>query len=176
MQLKPLAKLIIATVLVGMGACVMTKTFTVVPTGSRGVKTYFGKVIGQPLPEGLYFFNPITTDIVKLNVQEQKWEDTTICYTQDTQTVTIKYAVTYYPTPGSIHTIYQQFGSDWYNKIIPQVVLGSIKDIVGKVNANDLVNQRDKTKNDAEQELKEKLLARGVVITRLDFVNMDFND
>ena len=33
----------------------------VIDTGNRGIKKSFGELVGEPLPEGLYFYNPMTT-------------------------------------------------------------------------------------------------------------------
>lgn len=150
--------------------------FEVVDTGYRGVETRFGKVVGEPLDEGLHFYNPFTSDIVEVEVREQKLEDETECFTSDTQTAKVKYAVTYYPNKLKVHTLYQQFGRDYATKIIQQVVLGSIKDSVGKYIADDLVKSREAVKVAAQKEMTEALATRDIVVTRLDFVNLDFDD
>ena len=41
----------------------VTSSIKVVDTGYRGIKTRFGKVIGESLPEGFYMYNPITSNI-----------------------------------------------------------------------------------------------------------------
>jgi regulator of protease activity HflC (stomatin/prohibitin superfamily) len=150
--------------------------FEVVDTGRRGIKVEFGKVMGEPLPEGLHFYNPFTSNIVEIDVREQKVQEQTECFTKDTQHVLLTYAVTFYPDPSKIHQIYQQFGEEWESKIVQQKVLGSIKDTVGQYIADDLVAQREVAKKDAEKELVENLGARNVIVTSLDFVNLDFDD
>ena len=150
--------------------------FEVVDTGRRGIKVEFGKVMGEPLPEGLHFYNPFTSDIVEIDVREQKVQEQTECFTKDTQHVSLTYAVTFYPDPSKIHQIYQQFGEEWESKIVQQKVLGSIKDTVGQYIADDLVAQREVAKKAAEKELVENLRARDVIVTSLDFVNLDFDD
>ena len=150
--------------------------FEVVDTGRRGIKTEFGKVMGEPLPEGLHFYNPFSTDIVEIDVREQKVQETTECFTKDTQHVNLTYAVTFYPDPSKIGQLYQQFGEEWQSKIVEQKVLGSIKDTVGQYIADDLVAQREVAKKAAEKELVENLAQRNVIVTSLDFVNLDFDD
>lgn len=150
--------------------------FEVVDTGFRGVETNFGKVVGEPLDEGLHFYNPFTSDIVEVEVREQKLEDETECFTKDTQVVKIKFAANYYPDKSKIHNLYQQFGSDYAEKIIKQKVLGSIKDSVGQYIADDLVQSRDKVRSTALKEMIEALAERSIVVTSLDFINLDFDD
>lgn len=145
-----------------------------VDTGNRGVKLEFGKVTGEPLPEGLYFYNPFTTSIREINVREQKIEQVTDCFTRDTQKVKITFAMTYYPDPLTIHEIYKQFGDSWAEKIVLPATLGSIKDTIGKYVADDLVGKREEAKDAAQKEIIENLKKRNVIATRIDFVNLDF--
>ena len=43
-----------------------------VDTGNRGVKTVWGEVVGESLPEGLYFYNPFSTTIHEMNCKTVK--------------------------------------------------------------------------------------------------------
>ena len=147
-----------------------------VDEGSRGIKTKWGKVEGEALLPGLYFYNPISSDIFELDVREQKLEGETSAFTSDTQNVVVSYAVTYYPKQDRIHEIYSQFGRGWDKTIVPQVVLGSVKDVIGSVKADDLVAKREEARTKAERELKENLADRNVILTKLDFTNLNFDD
>ncbi len=147
-----------------------------IDTGHRGVKTNFGKLVGDPLDEGLYFYNPFTENVVELSVREGKLENKTECFTKDTQKVSVSYALSYYPDPKNIHKMYQQFGHDWDEKVIPQVVLGALKDTTGQWIADDLVSKREQARDSAFEEIKSALASRGVIATRLDLVNLDFDD
>lgn len=146
----------------------------VVDTGRRGIRIEYGKVTGEPLPEGLYWYNPITSSIKEIEVQEKKIEQTADCFTRDTQKVKITFAMTYYPDPTQIHMMYQQFGDDWEDKIIIPATIGSIKDTIGKYVADDLVGKREEAKDAAQKEIIEHLKKRNVIATRLDFINLDF--
>ncbi len=148
----------------------------IVDTGSRGIRIEFGKVVGEPLTEGLYFYNPFTASIKEISVQEEKIEGKTSCFTKDNQNVLINFALTFYPDPSKIGEIYKQFGWTWQEKIIQPAVLGSIKDATGKYIADDLVGKREEAKNAIFKELEEALKTRNVIATRLDLTNLDFDD
>lgn len=150
--------------------------FEQVDEGYRGIKTEWGKVIGDPLQPGMYFYNPISSKIFEIEVREQKLEGNTSCFTKDTQTVIVSYAVTYYPQPEMIGKIYSQFGHEWYSKVISPAVLGSIKDSIGQYIADDLVSKREAVKAAAQKEIMEALGTRNVNVTRLDITNLDFDD
>jgi regulator of protease activity HflC (stomatin/prohibitin superfamily) len=148
----------------------------VVDTGRRGVKIEYGKVTGEPLPEGLYFYNPLTTNIHEISVQEKKVEHVAGCFTRDTQKVDITFVLTYYPDPSKVHLLYQQFGESWDDKIILPATLSSIKDTIGKYVADDLIGKREEAKYTAQAEILSSLRERGIIATRLDFTNLDFED
>lgn len=150
--------------------------FQQVNEGFRGIKTEWGKVIGDPLPPGIYFFNPISSKIFDIEVREQKIENETPCYTKDSQSVMVRYVVTYYPQQAMIGKIYSQFGFDWSSKIIAPAVVGSIKDSIGQYIADDLVSKREDVKMAAQKEITDALSSRDVVVTRLDIINLDFDD
>jgi prohibitin 2 len=147
-----------------------------VDEGYRGIETNWGKVIGDPLPPGLHFYNPVSSSIFEMDVREQKLEAETTAFTRDTQSVVVKFAITYYPDPAKIGHLYSQFGKQWDEKIVLQAVLGSLKDAIGQYIADDLVSKREVAKATAEKEIKSALADRGVTVTRLDFTNLDFDD
>lgn len=144
--------------------------------GYRGVETNWGKVVGEPLMPGFYFYNPVSSDIMELDVREKRLDGTTSSFTKDTQSVQVAYTVTFYPEPTKIGKLYSQFGHSWEAQTVGQVVLGSIKDVIGQYIADDLVSKREVAKKAAEKELQDALAARNVVVTRLDFTNLDFDD
>ncbi len=147
-----------------------------VDTGYRGIKTHFGEVVGEPLPEGLQWYNPFTESINEFEVREQKFESVTSSFTRDTQNVNITFVLTYYPDPAKVGVIYRQFGSDWAAKVIAPATLGAIKDVVGKYIADDLVGKREEAKTAVFKELEASLRTRDVFVTRIDFTNLDFDD
>lgn len=148
----------------------------VVDEGTRGIKTTWGKVSGEPLTPGIYFYNPISSSIFEMEVLEKKLEHETDCFTKDTQTVKVGYTVTYYPDPTKIASIYSQFGRDWDNKLVGPAVLGSLKDAIGQYIADDLVSKREAVKQAAQKEIVDALAQRNITVTRLDLTNLDFDD
>lgn len=147
-----------------------------IDTGHRGVKTHFGKIVGEPLGEGLEFYNPFTENVVELSVREEKLEDATPCFTKDTQNVVVSYAVTYYPDPAEIGEIYRKYGEDWVDKIVKPSILGSLKDAVGRYIADQLVSSREEVAKTVSGELAESLSHRKVFLTNLAITNLDFDD
>ncbi len=150
--------------------------FEVVDTGHRGLYVTFGKVTGEPVAEGLYFYNPFTTGIHEIDVRERKLENKTTAFTKDTQNATLHYSLTFYPKKDAIGELYTNFGSEWETIIIPQVVLSAIQNEVGQIVADDLSSKREVVEKAAEKSIQETLSARNVIVTKLNLTNVDFDD
>ena len=166
---KVIALIIIAT---GLSAC----GFEIVDTGYRGVETTFGKVEGEPLPEGIYFYNPLTSDIVELNVKTQSYGGETSVYTKDVQQAKLTFVVNYNANPIKVHYLFQEVGKNWEEVILPQVINGSLKNVIGKWEAVELVSNRDKATVAIEESLRTALAPRGVIISKFEITNLDYAD
>ncbi len=147
-----------------------------VDTGYRGIQTEFGEIQGEPLPEGLHFYNPFTSTIKEISVREEKWEHDALSFTRDTQNVKISVAMTYYPDPTKIGEIYRTLGGDWVEKTITPIALQAVKDVVGQYVADDLVGKREEARMKAQNHVVEAMKARNVIVTTLSFTNLDFDD
>jgi prohibitin 2 len=149
---------------------------TQVDEGWRGIETNWGKVVGDPLKPGLWFYNPFSSDIFEMDVRENKWEGETEAFTKDTQKVKVKFAVTIYPKQDKIGALYSQFGREWANKLIPPNVEGKMKDAIGRMIADELVQKRDEVRKSAQEEIASALAVYGVIVTSLNFTNLQFDN
>lgn len=154
----------------------MMKPFEIVNTGHRGVEVNLGKVVSESLPEGLYFFNPITTNIYEMDIRTIKSEATTQAYTKDIQQSTLTYTVNFNLSPTSAHTVYQTVGVNWENQLVKQVVEGTLKTVIGKYDAVDLISNRDKARGEIEESLKTSLAEKNVIVSKFEITNIDYND
>jgi len=146
----------------------------VVDTGQRGIKTTFGEVVSKSLPEGIYFYNPITSNIVEMDTRVQRLDSETDTYTRDVQQAAIKYTLNYRLQQDAAHLMYRDIGRDWENKLIPQVVLGTLKEVVGKWDAVDLISNRDKAANTAFDQIRANLAERNVEVSRFEITDIAY--
>lgn len=167
--MKKLALVAIAVALTGCGV-------EQIDTGHRGVQTRFGEVDEKAgsLPEGLYFYNPVTTSMIEMNVQMQKWEGTANTYTKDVQQADIKYVMNFHLDPTQAHTIYKTVGRSWEGTLVPQVVTGIMKQVVGQYDAVELIEKRNKATAEIQKQVAEALLPRHVVFDRVELVNIQY--
>ena len=149
-----------------------------VDTGSRGIWVKFGEVVGEPISEGLYFYNPFVWDLLEYPVREEKWTEHTQIFTRDTQQVDVEFTITFHVVPGKVGVLYREIGTPAAlgANIIRPVVLGSIKDSIGQVIADNLVGERERVTKAALKEVTENLVGRHVEVTDLQLTNINFDD
>ena len=148
------------TLIVGLGILAVIGSisflgFSQIDAGFRGVKLTWGKVVSDSLPEGLYFYNPISTSMVAIDTRLQREKIQLETYTKDIQQATMKLTLNYNIDPMKAHELYQRIGLAYQNTLIEPNVLSAVKDVVGKVEADKFVNNREIV----TQEIKEKISA-----------------
>ena len=165
-------KYIVIAILPFLTAC----GFEVVDTGHRGVLTRFGEVDMKAgsLPEGFYTYNPLTQSMREMDVRTKRFENTTNTYTKDVQQADITYVVNYNLSPDSAHVMFKEVGTDWEKAVMLPVLEGAFKQVIGTWDAVDLIANREKATRVAEKSVKDALSARGVIITRLEMVNIAY--
>ena len=146
----------------------------VVDTGHRGIETRFGKVVSESLPEGIYFYNPLTSAIVEMDTRVQRQDGETDTYTRDVQQAAIKYTLNYRLQQDAAHTVYRDIGVEWEQRLIPQVVLGTLKEVVGKWDAVDLIANRDKAGQTAFEAIRANLGERNVEVSRFEITDIAY--
>lgn len=169
--MKKLYLIALLVPLIALSACGVE----VVDAGETGVKKTLGKVEKEPLPPGFYAYNPFISSVTSINVQTQRMEGETPTYTKDVQQAKVTFVMNYNLEPSSVVTVYSEIGSDWAKKLIPQVVNGEMKNVIGKWNAIELVSNRQRASMEIEAGIAEQLKKRGVVVTGFELTNIDYN-
>lgn len=156
-----------------VGAAVFSSV-KVVDTGYRGIKTRFGKVVGESLPEGFYIYNPITTTIHEMDTKVHKYTLKMATYTKDVQQADLLISVNTSLDPSKVHLLFQEVGVTYADKVIAPQISKAVKDTIGKWEADALVSNREKATEEIFNSLKESLLpyhinTQNVVIENIDY-------
>jgi regulator of protease activity HflC (stomatin/prohibitin superfamily) len=155
---KTIIALAVSSMLTGCG-------FEIVDTGHRGVKTRFGEVIPPALTEGFYTYNPFTSDITDYDIRVEKFTSQTVTYTKDVQQAKVTYVINIAPDPSAITTLIKDIGPDYKERLFPQVVETTLKEIVGKWEAVELIENRDKAMAEAGEIIRAKLAEKNLVVS-----------
>jgi prohibitin 2 len=157
MSMSLTAKLVIAAVLLFVGAIVAATTTYVIEPGTRGVKVTAGKPSDQFLPEGFGFKAPLVTDIVRVNVRQRTVMDLRVLY-RIPET--------------SVVQIYRDYSGDPFDSLIAPRVQEALKEVTAMQTAEQIVKKREEIKQAALKGAREKigsiLWVEDIVIHNID--------
>jgi prohibitin 2 len=149
--------------------------FSIVPTGSRGVITQFGKIIGIE-QEGLAVLPPwqrlsnfsIRAEQADINDSEGS--------TSDTQPVHMSLTVRYSIMPDKVAEVFEKYShSGNIDSYVMTATNETIKAVSARYTAPDLIAQRSKVSSDIRSLLTEKLAIYGAQIITVDMRNFAFS-
>ena len=147
----------------------------IVGVGERGVKVTLGKVSPVSYTEGVHFVTPFISKIKNMNVKTQKGYMDTEVYTKDIQQARISYVINYNLQPQNAHKMYREVGMDYTNTILLPVVEGTIKDVIGKWNAQDLVANREAATTDIIGKLQKQLEPKYINVTGFQITEINYS-
>lgn len=119
-----------------------------------GVKVTLGKVSDKPC-YGLSVKLPLFAEFVKFEKTTQRVEAVDETYTKDIQPAKIVYVFTYKIVDANAPELYLSAGRSYQDKIITPKLQSSMKDVIGKWVAQELVANRD----EAAKEIEEKIIS-----------------
>lgn len=147
-----------------------------IDTGQKGVVTEYGRVTDVVDP-GLVWYNPMSTDIITMDMRQAKWEAETSAYTKDVQRANVKFTLTYRLDPSRVKSVYSSVGTEWAGTLIPQVVEQNIKEVFGQSDAvADTINNRSGVQQRIIAGLRDRLRARAVIVEGFEIKNIDFSN
>lgn len=173
-------KSIIKWVAIGLSAvlllCILIGGIYSVDPGHRGVLTTLGKVEQKSYPNGVGFKWPFISSMQEVDVRTQKMEEQTSSYTSDVQTAQMQYVFTYDLRPDNVHVLYETVGMDYESKIVVPKLNDVLKDVVGKWQAQELVSNRDKAREEVLAGLQSQLDTRFFQNISFQFINIDYSE
>lgn len=175
---KRLSISIVAIIVVFCLAVLATFSFTVIDEGYIGIKYQFGKIMDTSLSAGLNFKIPFVQTIRTVDTREQMYEMNTTAYTKDTQTVeNLQVKLNYFYDKDMISELIRSVGiTNVESKLIIPQMQSTMKNAIGQVRAEDLVQNRALVQENIEATLRESLSGSGIVVVSFAMENLDFED
>ena len=167
-------KIIITSALAVMlvvGIIITAISCTVIPTGSVGVQTTFGKVQEDVLESGLHW-KGLTTKAHKVSVANTTKEIETQAFSKDIQEVSLKITVVYCVSKENAKTIHVNYGKRLFEEVTQPTVLSEVKTVISQYTAQELVENRGVLGERCLaqlQALKSPATFVGINITDIDF-------
>ncbi len=167
---------IIGGVIAGIAAIViLASSAAIVPAGSTGVITTFGKVSEDTYSEGFHLKIPIAQQLVVVSNKIQVYETDASAVSKDLQTVNSKIAINFRVKADSSASIYKNIGPDYQAVILTPAAQESMKSITAKYNAEQLITQRNLVGEEIKELLESKVSEYGIQIEKFNIINFDFS-
>jgi prohibitin 2 len=170
----PLRRILIGVV--ALIALAVLWPFYSVPTGSRGVVTQFGKIVGIE-GEGLAVLPP-WQKLSNFSIRaEQADVENAEGSTSDTQPVKVSMTVRYSIATDRVAEVFEKYSHDGNLSSYVQTATQEIfKAVTAKYTAPDLIAQRAKVSADINAALRDKLSLYGAQVINIDMRNFAFSD
>lgn len=154
---------------------VVFSIITSVPTGHTGILTTFGKVEDVTLEAGVQFKLP-WQEIVCMDNRTQKGTVAMKGFSKDIQEVSITYSINYQINKKNAQNIYKSIGIDYYDRVMSPRIQETVKNVIAKYDAEQLINSRDNLSNEITSLLKDELAEYNIDVVNTAIEDLDFSD
>ena len=167
-KLKTIGIIGILSLIVGCGQ---------VDTGEVGFFTRWGEIISrEPLSEGLHCYEPFGTDLITYNIKNQTFAVETEVFTKDLQSMKLEMSITYNLSKDKVIDSHSKVGRDYAKIVIHPTVLNAAKDVLGKMEAGEIVEKRELATKNINDTITSVLSDYGINITLVNITNIDYSD
>ena len=170
------AKWIVISVVAVAVITLLFGSFYYIQPGHRGVLVTLGKVSDRSYSNGVGLKWPYISSMEKMDVRTIAVNSSTSTYTSDVQEAKIDYTFTYSLAPENVNILYESVGTDYYSKKIAPVLFGVLKDVVGKWQAQELINHREEAASQIVVKLREQLDPTFFRDATFSFIDIDYSD
>ncbi len=161
--------------LVVLSALPVIGAWTTVGAGYVGVITRFGAVQRVVNP-GLVLKIPLVENVAKMETRTQLEQVSAQSASKDLQEVRATIALNFHLDGTKAVSVYQNFGTDYKDRIISPAMQEAFKATTAQYTASDLIARRGAVKSVAYKELKARLTKYNIVVDDFNIVNFQFSD
>ncbi|MDQ6685170.1 MAG: prohibitin family protein [Pseudomonadota bacterium] len=150
----------------------------IVPSGSRGVMTTFGKPSPDVYDEGLHLRLPFSQDLHLMDVRIQKDEGDGDAASKDLQQVHTRFAINYHLEPKYVPQAFREIAQTTHevaSRIIVPAAQEAFKAVTARFTAEELITKRTDVREAIIALLKEKMTRHGLVLDEFAIVNFTFS-
>ncbi len=161
---------------IAIGAIILVgSSAVIVGAGQRGVLLRFGAVTGTSFDEGLHFKIPFADQVVLMSTQIQKYTAPATSSSKDLQVVTTEVTLNYQLLAGEVGEIYRTMRQDYENRVMQPFVQEAVKSTTANYDAEELITQRPAVRGALEDEMRDRLTARGIAVVQLSITDFQFS-
>lgn len=158
MKRLPLISLMVL-ILIGLTSCATIRQ------GEVGVKRTFGKYKDRPYTEGLRFFNPLASTIVKVPVQTENLEVAISLPSREGLNIAADISILYNVKPNRVPDLLRNVGLWYEDNVILPVFRSAIADVSARYYAKDMhTGERAQIEDAIQERMSEILQDKGIII------------
>lgn len=137
----------------------------IVRPGEIGIKQTLGKIKGKPFSQGVKWFNPFVTKVVKINVRTVESFNTLPLPTKEGLSVNAEISLLYHVKPESANDVYIKFGTNYEEVMVLSNFRATAREISARYYAKELyATERNKVEAAIAEELRAHIAQYGFVI------------
>src|SRR5271166_5759783 len=137
---------------------------TRVGTGHVGVLTYFGRVTGETLGEGIHLINPLKTNN-EMSIQTQSIKESASTPSSEGLMMNLDTSLIYHLNPDRAAEVFQKIGADYEDKVVEPTLRAAIREATSSHTANALyTGEREAVGRQIYDQLTSELNRRGLVV------------
>jgi len=148
-------------------------TFYTVPVGFKGIHLRFGS-IAAVVDDGLHFKIPFIDNVNLIETRVVKYEIGTESTSKDLQVVKTEMTLNY-KIGIDVQELYTNLGIEYQSRVIDPTIKESVKEVMAKYNAEDLITNRGLVKAGIEESISGRLKKYGLVVTDVALTHLDFS-
>jgi regulator of protease activity HflC (stomatin/prohibitin superfamily) len=153
-------------------AAIIYSCYFIVDPGYTALHLRMGKIVKDHTECGMYFKMPLVDSVIYINNRICKAEISTTALSKDLQTVSADVAINY--RINNAIKLYKTVGTDFEKVILNPYSQESIKAIIARYTAEDLIRIRNEAKDEVFHELKDRLDPVFIELVDFNFVHLDF--
>lgn len=163
----------LSLLLLGVLIFLAPNAFYTLNPGHTAIQLRLGRVMGIQNISGFYSKLPFIDKIILVNTQINKAAIETTGMSRDLQTVSVGMVINY--RISDVLKIYQEIGTNFERVIIDPFTQESVKAVIAKFTAEDLIQSRHEAKEKVIQELQDRLAPRYLQLVDFNFIHLDFS-
>jgi len=163
------------------GLVLLLRSEQQISPGKTGVLITLGEVQDDYLAEGLNWVNPFWDDVIEIDTRIRKHEIDCEAGSKDLQQIKAIIAVNYRFIQVKVPEIYQSIGNEesFEVNILTSAIHESVKAVIAKYDAEELLKERSDVRKNMENALKLKLdniLQDAFIVSAFNIIDFDFTD
>ncbi|KAJ1538101.1 Prohibitin-1, subunit of the prohibitin complex (Phb1p-Phb2p), partial [Cladochytrium tenue] len=134
----------------------------------------FRGVLPQPVYEGTHFLVPFVQNAILFDVRTRPRNISTTTGSKDMQMVSLTLRVLHRPKYDALASIYQNYGTDYDERILPSIGNEVLKAIVALFDASELITQRELVSQRIREDLNKRAERYNIVLEDVSITHLTF--